>query len=72
MRWVAEEGKRASFNGRQIRNLVSTAMSLAHSEERKLMRCDLVTVATNTKEFNSALADRVALYMNSQVRTKYC
>ncbi|KAK0648187.1 hypothetical protein B0T16DRAFT_370506 [Cercophora newfieldiana] len=71
VRWVSEDGRRSSFNGRQIRNLVSTAMSLAHAEGRKLMRNDLVAVAGNTKEFNAALAEKVALYMNSQVRTRY-
>ncbi|KAK3347001.1 aaa family ATPase [Lasiosphaeria hispida] len=70
-RWVTEDGKRSSFNGRQIRNLVSTAMGLAHAEKRGLIRDDLVSVASNTKAFNNALAEREAVYRNAQFRPRY-
>ncbi|KAK1749636.1 hypothetical protein QBC47DRAFT_395553 [Echria macrotheca] len=70
-RWVSEDGKHIGFNGRQIRNLISTAMALAHAENRGLRRDDLAVVARNTKEFNSALAEREAVYRNSQFRPRY-
>jgi len=70
-RWVSEDGRHIAFNGRQIRNLISTAMALAHAEKRGLRRDDLAAVARNTKEFNSALAEREAVYRNSQFRPRY-
>lgn len=67
--WVEEEGRSKSFNGRQIRNIVSTAMGLAHAEKRKLERRDLSLVAMNTSAFKDALAAQEAVYRNNQIRT---
>ncbi|KAI1204853.1 uncharacterized protein F4807DRAFT_314289 [Annulohypoxylon truncatum] len=67
--WVEEEGRSKAFNGRQIRNIVSTAMGLAHADGRKLERKYLSLVAMNTSAFKDALAAQEAVYRNNQIRT---
>ncbi|KAK0610777.1 aaa family ATPase [Immersiella caudata] len=67
-RWVSEDGKEMAFNGRQIRNIVSTAMAVAHADKRHLLRKDLVSVANNTKTFKKALQERETLYRNLHIR----
>ncbi|KAI1092955.1 hypothetical protein F5B19DRAFT_179487 [Rostrohypoxylon terebratum] len=67
--WVEKEGRSKRFNGRQVRNIVSTAMGLAHAEKRKLERKDLSLVAMNTSAFKDALAAQEAVYRNNQIRT---
>ena len=69
--WVHEEGKMKVYNGRQIRNIVSTAMALAHAEKRGLLRKDLVQVALNTSVFKAALADQDAIFRNSQFKPRW-
>jgi SpoVK/Ycf46/Vps4 family AAA+-type ATPase len=69
--WVQEEGKQKTFNGRQIRNIVSTAMALAHAEKRGLLRKDLSEVALNTSVFKAALADQDAIFRNSQFKPRW-
>jgi len=71
MEWVSEDGKHKAFNGRQIRNLISTAMALAHAENRGLRRNDLTVVSRNTMTFNGALAEREAIYRNAQFKPRY-
>ncbi|RYP45785.1 hypothetical protein DL768_007904 [Monosporascus sp. mg162] len=66
--WVEEEGRNKVFNGRQIRNIVSTAMGLAHAEHRKLERKDLSLVAMNTSAFKTALAAQEAVFRNNQLK----
>ena len=69
--WVNEEGKMKIYNGRQIRNIVSTAMALAHAEKRGLLRKDLAQVALNTSVFKAALADQDAIFRNSQFKPRW-
>ncbi|RSL48177.1 hypothetical protein CEP51_015671 [Fusarium floridanum] len=69
--WVREEGKTKQFNGRQIRNIVSTAMGMAHANGRLLHRGDLLLVAQNTDAFKRALADQEAVFRNNQIRPQY-
>ncbi|GKT41593.1 uncharacterized protein ColSpa_01774 [Colletotrichum spaethianum] len=71
MEWVNEEGRNKPFNGRQIRNIVSTAMSMAHAEGKKLQRPHLVRVAQNTETFKKALLEQEAVYKNAQIKTQY-
>ncbi|RYP05376.1 hypothetical protein DL764_003869 [Monosporascus ibericus] len=66
--WVEEEGCNKVFNGRQIRNIVSTAMGLTHAEHRKLERKDLSLVAMNTSAFKNALAAQEAVFWNNQLK----
>src|SRR4051812_32366987 len=49
--WVKEDGKRFDFNGRQIRNIISTALGIALAGDRKLKRSDLSSVARQTDSF---------------------
>ena len=69
--WVREERKEKNFNGRQIRNLVSTAMALAHAEGLRLQRKHLTTVSRNTSTFKSALQHQEAIFKNMHLRTQY-
>lgn len=69
--WVNEEGKEKNFNGRQIRNIVSTAMALAHAEGTELQRKHLTQVSKNTSSFKSALAHQEAIFKNMHLRTQY-
>jgi len=71
MNWVHDEGREKTFNGRQIRNIVSTAMSLAHSENVTLGRQHLSQVSRNTQTFNDALAEQDAIYRNAQFQTRH-
>lgn len=71
VRWVKDEGCRKTLNGRQIRNIVSTAMGVAHADNRSLIVDDLRNVAQNTEEFKKALADQEAIFRNEQLRARF-
>lgn len=66
--WVREEGRTKTINGRQIRNIVFTAMGLAHAENRGMRRSDLSEVTLNTETFRRAMADQEAIFRNAQIQ----
>ena len=68
--WVQKEGKRKEFNGRQIRNVVSTALGIALAGDRKLTREDLATVARQTEDFKKDLATQEAIYRDRQISSR--
>jgi len=68
VQWVEDEGQEKELNGRQIRNLVSTAMSIAHAEGRPLRDKDLADVTKNTMAFKNTLAEQDLLYRNKQIK----
>lgn len=53
--WIESELQRrqVQFDGRQIRNIVSCAMSLARAERRKLSKDDLLKVADYVRNFKT-------------------
>jgi hypothetical protein len=69
MQWVKRDGKKYNFNGRQIRNVVSTAMNIALVDQDgtgKLKREHLIRVATKTKEFKQDLKAEENSFKKSQ------
>ncbi|KAK3321390.1 aaa family ATPase [Cercophora scortea] len=75
MEWVTGEGCSKSLNGRQIRNIVFTAMNLAHSEtEAKgrnvlLDKSHLTRITRNAESFAAAVLETEAVYRNNQLRS---
>ncbi|KAK6074954.1 ATPase [Seiridium cupressi] len=65
--WIDDEGKSKEFNGRQIRNVVSTAMSLAHADNRLLKKGDLTLVSKHITQFQRALQDQETIYRAAQI-----
>tara|TARA_R110002060_G_scaffold38337_1_gene49564 strand:+ start:1136 stop:1351 length:216 start_codon:yes stop_codon:yes gene_type:complete len=70
MKWVDKEGKRFDFNGRQIRNIISTALGIALAENRKLCRDDLSSVARQTDTFKRDLSTQEAIYRDRQINPR--
>ena len=68
--WITEDGKSKDFNGRQIRNVVWTAMSIANSQERGLERKDLVLVSKHVTQFQKALQAQDTIYRATQIKPK--
>jgi ATP-dependent Clp protease ATP-binding subunit ClpA len=65
--WVNKDGKKMAFNGRQIRNVISTAMGIALIDDingNKLCREHLVKVADQTREFKRDLRSQEELHKN--------
>jgi hypothetical protein len=65
MEWVRKDSKKMKFNGRQIRNVVSTAMGIALVDEKngkKLKREHIVKVAAQTNEFKNDLKSQEEIY----------
>lgn len=66
MQWVNKEGKRLPLNGRQIRNVVSTALGLALMDEsgqpKKIRPEHLKQVAEQTKNFKQDLGTQEAIF----------
>lgn len=63
--WVRKDGKKFQFNGRQIRNVVSTAMGIALVDKEsggKLKRDHLVRVAQQTKDFKQDLKSQEEIF----------
>lgn len=66
--WVKKEGsRRYTFNGRQIRNIVSTALGIAISEDRKLHKEDLASVAGLTDDFKRDLYSQEVVFSHKQM-----
>ena len=67
--WVRKEGKKLPLNGRQIRNVVSTALGLAltdtSGQPAKLRPEHLKHVAEQTKNFKQDLSDQEAIYKST-------
>jgi len=55
-RWIKSSFMDNKFSGRQIRNILSSAMILARAEGRKLSVEDITKLWKKTKEFNDVLA----------------
>jgi hypothetical protein len=70
VKWVKKEGKRLDFNGRQIRNVVSTALGIALAEDRKLLKEDLTNVARQTDDFKRDLSTVEAIYKDRQINPR--
>jgi hypothetical protein len=65
MAWVKKDSKKFKFNGRQIRNAVSTAMghALVDGEGyQKLRRKHLIRVAEQTNTFKTDLKAEEAVF----------
>ncbi|KAI1116481.1 hypothetical protein F5Y14DRAFT_459113 [Nemania sp. NC0429] len=69
-KWVEKDGKKFEFNGRQIRNIISTALGIAHADKRKLNRDDLISVARQTDDFKRHLATQEAIYRDRQTNQR--
>jgi len=61
-KWVNKDSFQYRFNGRQIRNVVSSAMGIARSEEGLLTRQILDRMARKTLEFMNDTRDQMAVY----------
>lgn len=59
-----------SFNGRQIRNIVSSAMGLARASQELLTKDHLEMVADTTEAFQKDLSDQEAVYRAVQLDKK--
>ncbi|KAI1741360.1 hypothetical protein F4680DRAFT_416583 [Xylaria scruposa] len=68
--WASKDGKRFDFNGRQIRNVLSTALGIALAEGRKLSREDLISVARQTDDFKRDLSTQEAIYRDRQINQR--
>lgn len=68
--WVDTSGCRSNFNGRQIRNIVSTAMGLANADGMRLTKNHLIDVAKQTEDFQKDLAIQDAVYRNEHIKKK--
>ncbi|KAI4645660.1 hypothetical protein J4E93_005237 [Alternaria ventricosa] len=69
MQWVEKDSRKLGFNGRQIRNVVSTAMGIALVDEEnggKLKREHLMRVAEQTKQFKTDLIAEEEMYKRLQ------
>jgi hypothetical protein len=62
-KWVNKDGKKFAFNGRQIRNVVSTALGIALMEEGKVTSSHLVRVAVQTNNFKADLKTQEGIYI---------
>lgn len=59
-RWVKREATEYNLNGRQIRNIVTSAQALARSEKKLLTRDHLDDVLKMTDKFQRALQDVIS------------
>ncbi|KAG9194544.1 hypothetical protein G6011_04579 [Alternaria panax] len=67
--WVRKDSRKLAFNGRQIRNVVSTAMGIALVDKAnggKLRRSHLIRVAEQTKQFKQDLIAEEEMYKRLQ------
>ena len=68
--WVKKEGQKLPLNGRQIRNIISTALGLALMEDsgqpEKLRPEHLKQVADQTKNFKQDLNAQEEIYKYKQ------
>jgi hypothetical protein len=71
MGWVDDDGKRYNFNGRQIRNVISTALGIALAEPGKLKRRHLSLVARQTESFKKDLSGQEAVFRDRQIGNRW-
>lgn len=66
--WVTNDiiKRKAGFDGRQIRNIVSCAMNLARADNRKLERDDLMKVVDIVREFKTEFQMQFDRYIRAQ------
>lgn len=66
--WVMSDivKRKAGFDGRQIRNIVSCAMNLARADRRKLEKDDLIWVVDIVRDFKDESKRQYDRYMRSQ------
>lgn len=65
--WIEEDVYKAGLDGRQIRNIVTSALGLARAERRtKLEKKDLKKVWNNVREFKTDFMVQFEKYKNSQ------
>lgn len=62
IKWIQSTGRKLNFNGRQIRNVVSTALGLAMADGQKLNRKHLDRVAEQTKLFKQDLKSQEEIF----------
>ncbi|KXX79795.1 ATPase family AAA domain-containing protein 3B [Madurella mycetomatis] len=70
LQWVEEVGKEKDFNGRQIRNVVSTAMAIANADEMKLAPTHLNEVCKHVTQFKKALQEQETLFRAAQIENR--
>jgi len=58
--WLADYRFDDQFSGRQVRNILSSAMDLARAENRQLRKAHIDTVIGCTKKFQRYLAKQMA------------
>jgi ATP-dependent Clp protease ATP-binding subunit ClpA len=58
--WLADCGFDDQFGGRQVRNILSSAMDLARAENRQLRKAHIDTVIGCTKKFQRYLSTQMA------------
>lgn len=61
-KWVNKDGKKLPFNGRQIRNVVSTALGIALMDGGKLTREHIAKVVKQTSDFKTELKTQEAIF----------
>jgi hypothetical protein len=70
--WLEEEVYQMNFDGRQIRNIVTTALSLARagsdyrSKPSQLTKAHLKKATDNARNFKNAFRDQLNRYQQSQ------
>ncbi|RWA11929.1 hypothetical protein EKO27_g3176 [Xylaria grammica] len=68
--WARKDSRRYNFNGRQIRNVLSTALGIARAEGRGLRRDDVIEVAQQTDDFKRDLYEQEAIYRDRQINQR--
>lgn len=69
-RWVKRDATEYNLNGRQIRNIVTSAQALARSEKKLLTRDHLDDVLKMTDKFQRALQDVISQSRHNLGQTK--
>ena len=65
--WLNEDVWKMGFDGRQIRNIITSALGLARAEKRtKLERNDIKKVLSNVKDFKDEFIRQFENYKISQ------
>jgi len=67
-KWVQSDNirRKAGFDGRQIRNIVSCAFNLARAENRPLQKDDLLAVAGYVREFKTEFKSQFDRFIRAQ------
>lgn len=65
--WLSEDVCKMGFDGRQIRNIITSALGLArHKNASKLSKKDIKQVLGNVKEFKEEFVRQFEKYKNEQ------